>query len=140
MGQLVSILIPCHNARQWIEQCIQSALDQTYPHIEVIVVDDGSTDGSQDVIRSFGERVRLKTGPNKGSNSARNQLLDFSRGSWLSFLDADDYLLPKKIEIQMDAILRKENLSVVSSPPIELFETTGKTYQQVFEDDDLLLN
>jgi glycosyltransferase involved in cell wall biosynthesis len=58
MGPLVSILIPCYNARPWIAQCIQSAIDQTYPHKEIVVVDDGSTDGSLDVIRDFTDRIR----------------------------------------------------------------------------------
>ena len=59
MGPLVSILMPCYNARPWIAQCIQSAIDQTYPHKEIVVVDDGSTDGSLDVIRDFSDRIRL---------------------------------------------------------------------------------
>jgi len=59
MSPLVSILIPCYNARPWIAQCIQSAIDQTYPHKEIVVVDDGSTDGSLDVIRDFSDRIRL---------------------------------------------------------------------------------
>lgn len=140
MSPLVSILIPCHNARQWIGQCIQSAIDQTYPYKEIVVVDDGSTDGSQDVIRSFGDRVRSEFGPNRGSNFARNRLVELSRGNWLSFLDADDYLLPEKIERQMEAVGRNTDVAVVSSPPIEFDEKTGKTYKQAFEDDDLLAN
>jgi hypothetical protein len=59
MSPLVSILIPCYNARPWIAQCIQSAIDQTYPHKEIVVFDDGSTDGSLDVIRDFSDRIRL---------------------------------------------------------------------------------
>jgi len=137
---LVSILIPCHNARQWISQCIQSAIDQTYLHKEIVVVDDGSTDGSQDVIRSFGDRIRSEFGPNRGSNFARNRLVELSRGDWLSFLDADDYLLPRKLERQMEAVEHNKDVAVVSSPPIEFFEKTGETYQQTFEDDDLLAN
>ena len=140
MHPLVSILIPCHNARPWIAQCIQSAIDQTYLHKEIVVVDDGSTDGSQDVIRSFGDRVRLELGPNRGSNFARNRLVKLSRGDWLSFLDADDYLLPEKIERQMEIVARNTNVAVVSSPPIEFIEKTGKMYRQTFEDDDLLVN
>src|SRR3974390_3591568 len=100
MGPLVSILIPCYNARPWIAQCIQSAIDQTYPHKEIVVVDDGSTDGSLDVIRDFGDRVRVETGPNRGSNVARNRLIELSRGDWLSFLYADDYFFSFKKKTQ----------------------------------------
>lgn len=96
----VSILIPCYNAQQWIAQSIQSALDQSWTDKEVIVVDDGSTDGSLDVIRSFGTAIRVETGPNRGGNVARNRLLELARGEWVQYLDADDYLLPQKIEQQ----------------------------------------
>jgi glycosyltransferase involved in cell wall biosynthesis len=96
----VSILIPCYNARPWVAQAIESALAQTWPEKEVIVVDDGSTDGSLEVIRSFGNAIRFETGPNRGGNVARNRLLELARGEWLQYLDADDYLLPQKIERQ----------------------------------------
>src|SRR5678815_984429 len=98
---LVSILIPCYNAERWIRQCIESALDQTYPNKEVIVVDDGSKDASLEVIKSFGDRIRWETGPNRGGNAARNRLLQLAKGEWLQYLDADDYLLPEKISRQM---------------------------------------
>lgn len=95
-----SILIPCHNAERWVGEAIRSALDQTWPHKEVIVVDDGSTDGSLDVIRSFRDAIRFETGPNRGGNVARNRLLELARGEWLQYLDADDFLMPHKIERQ----------------------------------------
>ena len=97
----VSILIPCHNAERWIATAIRSALEQTWQNKEVIVVDDGSTDRSLDVIRSFGNAIRYETGPNRGGNVARNRLLELSEGEWLQYLDADDYLLPSKIERQL---------------------------------------
>ena len=100
----VSILIPCYNAERWVAAAIQSALDQTYPNKEVIVVDDGSTDGSLNVIKSFGDRIRWETGPNRGGNSARNRLLELSQGEWVQFLDADDYLRPHKVQHQLKAI------------------------------------
>ena len=114
----VSILIPCYNAERWIAQCIESALNQTYANKEVIVVDDGSTDGSLDIIKSFGEQIRWETGPNRGGNVARNRLLELSSGEWLQYLDADDYLLPKKIEHQMKYILQCSQVDVIYSPSI----------------------
>lgn len=101
MSGLVSILIPCHNAERWVGQAIESALAQTYTPLEVIVDDDGSTDGSLDIIRGFGDRIRYETGPNRGANAARNHLLKLARGEWAQYLDADDYLLPDKIAPQM---------------------------------------
>jgi glycosyltransferase involved in cell wall biosynthesis len=66
---LVSIIIPCYNAEEYVSEAIESALRQTYSNKEVIVIDDGSTDGSLDVIRSFGSRVRWETGPNSGAGT-----------------------------------------------------------------------
>ena len=99
--RLVSILIPCFNAEQWIGQAIDSALAQTYPNREVIVVDDGSSDGSLAIIRGYGDRIRYETGPNRGGNRTRNRLLELAEGAWLQYLDADDYLMPDKIERQV---------------------------------------
>lgn len=101
MNPKVSILIPCYNAERWIAQSIESALNQTYPNKEVIVVDDGSTDGSLEIIKSFGDSILWETGSNQGGNVARNRLLELSTGEWLQYLDADDYLLPDKIEDQI---------------------------------------
>ena len=98
----VSILIPCYNAERWIAQCIESALAQSWPDKEVIVVDDGSRDGSVDIIRGYEGRIRWETGPNRGGNPTRNRLLELSKGDWIQYLDADDYLLPDKVAGQME--------------------------------------
>ena len=111
----VSILIPCYNAERWIAQCIESALAQTWPDKEVIVIDDGSTDGSLPIIDSFGGRILFETGPNRGGNVARNRLLELARGEWLQYLDADDYLLPDKIEKQMQFMAAHPEVDVVFS-------------------------
>ena len=110
---LVSILIPCFNAERWIAQAIESALAQTWPNAEVIVVDDGSTDGSLEVIKSFGSRIRWETGQNRGGGAARNRLLELARGEWIQYLDADDYLLPEKIEGQMAFVAARADADVV---------------------------
>jgi glycosyltransferase involved in cell wall biosynthesis len=98
---LVSVIIPCYNAERWIDEAIQSALNQTYSPVEVIVVDDGSSDGSWKKIQEFGSRVIAETGPNRGGSAARNRGFVLSRGDYIQFLDADDYLLPKKIPRQV---------------------------------------
>lgn len=94
---MVSVIIPCYNAERWVAEAIQSCLDQTYSPIEVIVIDDGATDRSLEVIKSFGQRIRWETGPNRGGNCARNRGLALSKGQYVQFLDADDYLLPEKL-------------------------------------------
>ena len=112
-----SILIPCYNAERWVAEAIQSALDQTHPDIEVIVVDDGSTDGSLEIIQSFGDKIRWETGPNRGGNVTRNRLLELSTGEWLQYLDADDYLLTNKIHEQLSRINHDDSaIDVMYSP------------------------
>ena len=115
---MVSILIPCYNAERWIAQAIESALQQGSEH-EVIVVDDGSTDGSLGVITRFGDRVRFESGPNRGGNVARNRLLAMARTEWVQYLDADDYLLPDKIRKQWQWMTTNApDADVVFSPVI----------------------
>ncbi|MFK7777461.1 MAG: glycosyltransferase [Gimesia sp.] len=120
----VSILIPCYNAERWVAQAIQSALDQTYGEKEVIVVDDGSTDGSLEIIKSFDDKICWETGPNRGGNVARNRLLELATGEWLQYLDADDYLRPEKIERQLEQIADDVDV-VYSAPLIETWNETG---------------
>jgi glycosyltransferase involved in cell wall biosynthesis len=126
MIMFVSILIPCRNSERWVAETIESALAQTWSEKEVIVVDDGSTDGSLEAIRSFGDRIRWETGPNRGGNAARNRLLELARGEWLQYLDADDYLLPDKLAQQIDFLGVHPTTDVVFSPVImEHWTETG---------------
>ncbi len=131
MNPKVSILIPCYNAEKWIAQAIKSALNQTYPHKEVIVVDDGSTDGSLAVIKSFGDSIHWETGENRGGNIARNRLLELSTGEWLQYLDADDYLLPNKIEQQVNFSLQVPNTDIIYSPSILEYWKTEMVKQEI---------
>lgn len=99
---LVSILIPCYNSEAHLSETLRSALSQTWPHCEVIVVDDGSTDGSVAAARSFEkEGVRVLEQKNAGAGAARNYALRESSGAYIQYLDADDLLAPDKIETQM---------------------------------------
>src|SRR5258708_3350067 len=116
MGPLVSILIPCYNAEGWIAQAIESALQQTWPEKEIIVVDDGSTDNSLAIIRQFDPNIHWESRPNLGGNAARNRLLELARGEWLQYLDADDYLLPEKVSRQVQFVLSHSECDVVYSP------------------------
>ena len=113
----VSILIPCHNAERWIQTAVESALAQTWPDKEVIVWDDGSTDNSGPLLDQFGDRIQLIGGQQVGSNPARNHLLDKAEGEWIQFLDADDYLEPDKVSIQLAEA--SSNAEILFSPIIE---------------------
>lgn len=111
----VSILIPAFNAEEWIEQAVESALSQG-SHCEVIVVDDGSSDRTVERLSNFGDRIRWESGPNRGAPAARNRLLNLASADWLQYLDADDYLLPGKIEVQRDALLNNYDADVIYGP------------------------
>jgi hypothetical protein len=102
-ADLVSIVIPCFNAEKWVGSAIQSALNQTHPSIEVLVVDDGSSDNSLDVIKQFGKDVRCWSGPNRGGCAARNLGLQQARGPWVQFLDADDLLVESCVASKLAA-------------------------------------
>ena len=105
---LVSILIPCYNSAAYVCEAVDSALSQTHPNFEVIVVDDGSTDESQSVLKAYGNRIRWRTIGNSGACVARNVALSMASGEYIQFLDADDLLLPEKIERQLPFLERNE--------------------------------
>lgn len=97
----VSAIIPAYNAETFIREAVDSALGQTHPDIEVIVVDDSSTDDTAGVLQSYGERIRVHRQPNGGVAAARNAGARLASGEWVAFLDADDVWLPTKIERQL---------------------------------------
>ena len=106
MTPLVSIIIPCHNAERWLGETLESALAQTWPSREIILVDDGSTDGSRALAKKYAARgVQVVTQPNQGAAAARNTGLNLARGDYLQYLDADDLLAPDKLERQVQLLL-----------------------------------
>jgi len=104
---LVSILIPAFNAEQWIADTVRSALVQTWEPKEIIVIDDGSTDRTLEVVRPFERnRVRIVTQQHQGGSAARNTAFSLSRGDYIQWLDADDLMAPDKIALQVHALQR----------------------------------
>lgn len=112
INDLVSIIIPCYNAHKWIAATLQSALQPTFYVTEVVVVDDGSNDGSGDIISRHFPQVKLITTSNHGVSHARNLGIKMSRGEYLVFLDADDLLISGKIDRQV-ALLKSTDGDVV---------------------------
>lgn len=101
---LVTIVIPNHNYARFLGAAIESALDQSYPHVEVVVVDDGSTDQSRSVIAGFGKRIRAVLQENGGQNAANLAGWQAAKGDVIIFLDADDALRPDAVERVVAAI------------------------------------
>ena len=101
MSALVSIIVPVFNCETFIAEAIESALAQTYRTIEVIVVNDGSTDGTLSVLQGFGDQIKVIDQANGGPPKARNAGLAAAKGEYIAFLDADDVWLPGKVAAQV---------------------------------------
>jgi glycosyltransferase involved in cell wall biosynthesis len=100
----ISLIIPCYNAGRYLRQALESALNQTVKPQQIIVVDDGSTDDSLAVAESFGEAVTTIRQANAGPAVARNRGLAHADQPFITFLDADDRLVPNKLELQLKAL------------------------------------
>ncbi|MFY9233997.1 MAG: glycosyltransferase [Fimbriimonadaceae bacterium] len=98
---LVSIVIPCYNQERFVGAAIESALAQTYSPLEVVVVNDGSTDGSGEILKRFSDRIVLVDQENGGLSAARNAAIRASTGEFIMLLDADDILLPNCVESRL---------------------------------------
>jgi glycosyltransferase involved in cell wall biosynthesis len=112
---LVSIIIPTYNYGHLVGQAVESALAQTYSQIEVIVVDDGSTDNTAEQLRPYGSRIRVISQANQGLSAARNTGIREARGEWVALLDSDDAFHPRKIERQLQAITAHPELALIGT-------------------------
>ena len=99
----VSIVIPAYNAQKYIRESVESALAQTHEAFEVVVVDDGSKDDTCDILKEYGESIRVIRQDNSGTAAACNAGVSEAKGEWVAFLDADDQWFPKKLELQLNA-------------------------------------
>jgi glycosyltransferase involved in cell wall biosynthesis len=100
----VSVIIPCYNAAKTVAETIQSILGQTYPAIEIIVADDGSTDNSREIVYSFGDRIHFVQCQHGGGSHARNEGVKLAGGEYLMFLDSDDVIGPDAIAGLVDSL------------------------------------
>lgn len=115
----VAIVVPCYNAERTLADTLESALGQTGVSVDVVVVDDGSKDGSLSVARRFEPHVRILTGPNRGVSAARNTGIAESFSPWMVFLDADDCLEPGSLEKRL-AVACERRADVVISEWVDL--------------------
>lgn len=117
----ISVIIPCYNAECYIQQAIESVLTQTYPEIEIIVVDDGSKDGSIEKLTPYLDHITLIQQENAGACVARNRGLDASSGEFIKFLDADDYLLPGVLKHQAEKLQELAEDEIVFGDLVQKF-------------------
>jgi glycosyltransferase involved in cell wall biosynthesis len=111
----ISVLIPCYNQGHFLRETVESVLAQTYPHVEIVVVNDGSTDGTAAVAASFGDRIRCITKSNGGLSAARNTGILAAHGEFVHFLDSDDMIRPDFLQRVADAIARRPECHVFNS-------------------------
>ncbi len=128
MQSQVSVIIPTYNAARYITEAIDSALAQTHPVAEILVIDDGSTDDTEARVRHYGGRVRYFHQPNSGVASARNRGLEEARGDVIAFLDADDVWHPEKLRIQLTALAQRPDLGAVGT---QRFDWPGDGYPEL---------
>lgn len=111
---LVSVVIPAYDAEAFIAETLDSVLAQTWTPFEVVVVDDGSTDGTIAVAESFGDRVRVVACPHRGHAATRNAGIEAARGEFIAFIDADDLMPPDALAIRMRHMLADPALDMVA--------------------------
>ena len=133
-NELVSVIVPVFNCEKYLAEAIESILEQTYKHFEIIVVNDGSTDNTEKVAEKYSNHIKYYYQVNKGIGPARNLGIDNSSGNYLSFLDADDLYIEDKLEKQLGVIISNPETDIVYghveqflSP--EIYEELEKKYK-----------
>ena len=111
-NNLVSVITPAYNCAEYIDECIESVLNQTYQNWEMLIVDDKSTDNTQSIVESYAKkdhRIKLfNQEKNAGTAAARNKALELSQGRFVAFLDSDDTWKPNKLERQLEFMLENK--------------------------------
>ncbi|WP_417855004.1 glycosyltransferase family 2 protein [Xanthomarina gelatinilytica] len=129
---LVSIIIPTFNSKNYVQEAVSSALNQTYKAVEIIVVDDGSTDGTSGLFPHFEEQgVKCFRIENGGASNARNYGLSKATGDYIQFLDADDVLAPSKIEKQL-MFMQKQHADLSYTPWVDFIERPEESQNKQF--------
>jgi glycosyltransferase involved in cell wall biosynthesis len=140
---LTSIIIPCYNGEKYIGQAIESVLNQTYASFELIIINDGSTDGSEIKIKEYcllDSRIKYYSQSNKGVSTARNEGIKISTGEYIAFLDADDAWEPENLETKIKTLIENKDVDWVFSDMYLADELLNKTEIIEGGDDGDLLN
>ncbi|MGO9245442.1 MAG: glycosyltransferase family 2 protein [Verrucomicrobiia bacterium] len=129
---LVSVVIPTYNYGRYICETVESALGQTYSPIEIIVVDDGSTDDTRECLAAYGDRIRYIHQQNRGLSAARNTGIQAAQGKFVALLDSDDLWLPDKLERQVTVGIHQPDIGLVATDRFAIDET-GRRLDYVAE-------
>ena len=122
----VSVIIPTYNSAKYIRNALESVLSQTYSNFEIVVVNDGSTDNTDEILRPYFDRIIYMEQKNTGPAAARNVGIQHAKGDFIAFLDADDIWLPLKLKKQMRVFHENPNVGLVYSRNVEFDHETGK--------------
>jgi len=127
MSPKVSVCIPTYNRKHYLLEALTSVFAQTYKDFEVVIVDDGSTDGTETMLKSTGYPLRYYWQQNRGDAAARNKLLELAQGRFMTFLDSDDLLMPDAVERMLN-IMEAENGEVIVYGPYLRIDQNGNVY------------
>lgn len=125
MKKLVSIIVPVHNSSKYLKNCIDSLLNETYKNIEIIVVENGSTDNSLEILECYKDKIHLTKLNAKGLSKARNKGISLAKGDYIAFVDSDDFIEPNMID-ELVNNLEKNNSDLSICNITEIHEYTNK--------------
>lgn len=131
-ASLVSVIIPCYNHGQYLPEAVNSIWQQYYPATEIIIIDDGSTDNTKEIVKNLPDVTYIYQ-TNQGLSAARNMGIKISHGEYLVFLDADDWLLPESIRTNISYLHQNKSLAFVSGAHEKVFVATGETVDEILE-------
>ena len=129
MKELISIIVAVYNGENYLNQCIESIVNQTYKELEIIIVDDGSNDSSYNIIKKYGERddrIKIIHQLNGGVSMARNAALDVAKGEYIAFIDQDDYISKEYIEY-LHKLIIQNNADISLTPQVDKFTEKSGT-------------
>ena len=130
----VSIVIPVYNAEKYLDECINSALNQTFQDIEIIAVDDGSTDNSPKILKKYSDKIKIITKTNGGTATALNAGINKATGEWIKWLSADDALYPNAVkELILEAEKLQNKKNVILNSNYDKIDSSGEVIKQFIE-------
>ncbi len=136
---VVSVIIPCFNVKEYVAECVASVIEQTYPDIEIICVDNNSSDGTYALLfelkQKYPNRIKIFQEFKKGASCARNKGLSEASGDWIQFLDADDLLMDNKIEHQLNIVNSHDNIDFIVSASLKYKKNGAKIVVSLDETD-----